>query len=136
MQSVKLLPFLLSPSQKAVMSSSRNNDETKAKLNLETSRIRWHELQTYYARGQVVRVGKALDLLDVASELTADNRALFEQWLAAGDVGDVPPDMARAWYDRDAELWAVVVAPWVLVQERTEASLPSGSSKPSGSSVH
>lgn len=103
------------------MSSSRNNDETKARLNLETSRIRWHELQTYYARGQVVRVDKTLDLLEVASELTADNRALFEQWLAAGNVGDISPDLARSWYDCNAELWAVVVAPWVLVQDRSDS---------------
>ncbi|MBK1873227.1 DUF2288 domain-containing protein [Marinobacter sp. 1-3A] len=106
------------------MSSSQNHDETKARLNLETSRIRWHELQTYYARGQVVRVDQTLDLLDVASELTADNRALFEQWLTAGKVGDVSPDLARAWYERDATLWAVVVAPWVLVQDRSEPSDP------------
>ncbi len=38
------------------MSSSPSRDELKAKLNLETSRIHWHELQTYFARGQVVRV--------------------------------------------------------------------------------
>ncbi|MDO6441537.1 MULTISPECIES: DUF2288 domain-containing protein [unclassified Marinobacter] len=105
------------------MSSSRNNDEIKARLNLETSRIRWHELQTYYARGQIVRVSNNLDLLDVASELTADNRVLFEQWLAAGDVGDVSPDLARAWYERNAELWAVVIAPWVLIQDRSDASV-------------
>ncbi|WP_417518968.1 DUF2288 domain-containing protein [Marinobacter sp.] len=105
------------------MSSSRNNDEIKARLNLETSRIRWHELQTYYARGQIVRVSNNLDLLEVASELTADNRALFEQWLAAGDVGDVSPDLARAWYERNAELWAVVIAPWVLIQDRSDASV-------------
>ncbi|MBQ0747985.1 MAG: DUF2288 domain-containing protein [Marinobacter sp.] len=105
------------------MSSSRNNDETKARLNLETSRIRWHELQTYYARGQVVRVGSNLDLLDVACDLVADNRALFEQWLTAGDVGDVSPELARAWYDRNTELWAVVIAPWVLVQDRSDASV-------------
>lgn len=105
------------------MSSSRNNDETKARLNLETSRIHWHELQTYYARGQVVRVDASLDLLEVACELVADNRVLFEQWLAAGDVGDVSPDLARVWYDRNAELWAVVIAPWVLVQDRSGASV-------------
>ncbi|OHY78776.1 DUF2288 domain-containing protein [Marinobacter sp. AC-23] len=103
------------------MSSSRNNDEIKARLNLETSCIRWHELQTYFARGQVVRVGKHLDLLEVASELTADNRARFEQWLATGDVGDVSPDLARGWYEHNAELWAVVVAPWVLVQDRSDS---------------
>lgn len=107
------------------MTSSRNTDEIKARLNLETSRIRWHELQTYYARGQVVRVGKTLDLLEVASQLTADNRACFEQWLSADDVGEVPPDLARAWYERDAELWAVVVAPWVLVQDRSGQTDPA-----------
>lgn len=105
------------------MSSSSDTDEIKARLYLETSRIRWHELQTYYARGQVVQVGKALDLLDVAAELTADNRVLFEQWLTSGEVGEVSPDIARTWYDRDAELWAVVVAPWVLVQDRSDPSV-------------
>ena len=44
--------------------SSRNNDETKARLNLETSRIRWHQLQTYYARGQVVRAGAGLQIIE------------------------------------------------------------------------
>ncbi|HEA51440.1 hypothetical protein LCGC14_0768730 [marine sediment metagenome] len=105
------------------MSSSRNNDEIKARLNLETSHIRWHELQTYYARGQVVRVSSRLDLLDVAAELTADNRAQFEQWLATGAVGEVTPDTARAWYDCNTELWALVVAPWVLVQDRSDPTV-------------
>ncbi|MBJ6136554.1 MULTISPECIES: DUF2288 domain-containing protein [Marinobacter] len=98
-------------------------DELKAKLNLETSRIHWHELQTYYARGHVVRVEPELDLLEVAAELTADNKAQFEQWLAAGSVGDVSPDLARAWYEKNSELWAVVVAPWVLVQDRSANKL-------------
>lgn len=100
-----------------------SQDELKAKLNLETSRINWHELQTYYARGQVVRVAPEQDLLEVAVELTADNKVQFEQWLAAGKVGEVAPDLARAWYDRNAELWAVVVAPWVLVQDRSGEQL-------------
>ena len=96
-----------------------SRDDIKAKLNLETSRINWHELQTYYARGQVVRVAPELDLLEVAAELTADNKAQFEQWMQKGEVGDVSPDVARTWYDRNTELWAVVVAPWVLVQDRS-----------------
>ncbi|MBZ0335135.1 hypothetical protein MARI_30020 [Marinobacter sp. JH2] len=98
-------------------------DELKAKLNLETSRIHWHELQTYYARGHVVRVESELDLLDVAAQLTADNKAQFEQWLARSLVGDVSPDLARAWYEKNSELWAVVVAPWVLVQDRSASKL-------------
>ncbi|SNB58882.1 hypothetical protein SAMN04487880_3219 [Marinobacter sp. es.042] len=101
------------------MSSSPSLDELKAKLNLETSRIRWHELQTYFARGQVVRVSPDLDLLDVAAELAADNKQRFAQWMEEGRVGEVAPDTAQDWYDRNAELWAVVIAPWVLVQDRS-----------------
>lgn len=103
------------------MSSKLSREELKAKLNLETSQIAWHDLQTYYARGHVVRVAAKLDLLDVAAELVADNKAQFDEWMSAGQVGDVPPDMAQAWYDQNAELWAVVIAPWVLVQDRDGA---------------
>lgn len=101
------------------MSSIRSRDELKNKLNLETSRINWHDLQTYYARGHVVRVASELDLLDVAAELVADNKETFEKWMTAGQVGDVSPELARGWYDRNLELWAVVIAPWVLVQDRS-----------------
>jgi hypothetical protein len=99
------------------MSFPESPDEIKARLNLETSRIHWHELQTYFAKGQVVRVAPELDLLEVAVQLTADNKAQFQHWMGQGQVGDVSPDLARDWYDRNAELWAVVVAPWVLVQD-------------------
>lgn len=105
------------------MSFPESPDEIKARLNLETSRIHWHELQTYFAKGQVVRVAPELDLLEVAVQLTADNKAQFQHWMGQGQVGDVSPDLARDWYDRNAELWAVVVAPWVLVQDRSGASL-------------
>ncbi len=105
------------------MSEHPSSDELKARLNLETSRINWHELQTYYARGHVVRVSPELDLLDVAAQLTADNKAQFEHWMKQNQVGEVAPDLARDWYERNAELWAVVVAPWVLVQDRSGSVL-------------
>jgi len=101
------------------MFSKESPEELKHKLNLETSQIAWHDLQVYYARGHVVLVAPELDLLDVAAELSADNTAQFEQWMADGKVGDVAPDLARHWYDQNTELWAVVIAPWVLVQDRS-----------------
>ncbi|WP_417529934.1 DUF2288 domain-containing protein [Marinobacter lipolyticus] len=105
------------------MPADISRDELLTKLNLETSLINWHDLQTYYARGHVVRVASDLDLLDVAAELAADNKERFEHWMNENRIGDVPPDMAQAWYDRNAELWAVVVAPWVLVQDRPSNDL-------------
>ncbi|NMT62546.1 DUF2288 domain-containing protein [Marinobacter orientalis] len=106
------------------MSSSHlSPDDLKTKLNLETSRINWHDLQVYYARGHVVKVSPALDLLEVAAELAADNTARFEHWMAGGQVGDVAPELARQWYEGNTELWAVVIAPWVLVQDRSDHAL-------------
>jgi hypothetical protein len=100
------------------MSSDTSQDELLTKLNLETSQIKWRDLQTYFARGHVVRVSPNLDLLAVAAELAADNKATFEHWMSIDQVGEVTPDQARHWYEEDSELWAVVVAPWVLVQDR------------------
>ncbi len=91
--------------------------ELKDKLVNETARIRWHELQRYYAKGQVVAVSPELDLVEVAARLAGDDRAQFEGWLAAKQIYAPSPDQARLWFDQDAVLWAVVVAPWVLVQE-------------------
>jgi hypothetical protein len=114
---VRFLPSRNTVKQEGDMSEHPSGDELKARLNLETSRIHWHELQTYFARGQVVRVAPELDLLDVAVQLTADNKARFQHWMSQGQVGDVSPDLARDWYERNAHLWALVVAPWVLVQD-------------------
>lgn len=82
----------------------------------QTARIHWPDLQTYYARGSVVLVAPQLDLVEVAVQLGLDNTARFEQWIQAGDVAPVTDQQALAWYEAKQVLWAVVAAPWVLVQ--------------------
>lgn len=83
----------------------------------QTARIHWHELQTYYAHGSVVAVSAQLNLVEVAVQLGMDNTERFQQWIAAGDISAVSDEQALAWYESNALLWAVVAAPWVLVQE-------------------
>jgi hypothetical protein len=84
----------------------------------QTARIPWHELQTHYARGSVIAVAAALDLVEVAVQLGMDNTAAFQGWIDAAEVAPVSEQQALQWYDSDTVLWAVVAAPWVLVQER------------------
>ena len=84
----------------------------------QTARISWHELQTWYARGSVIDVAGALNLVEVAVQLGLDNTALFEQWIAEGSIAPVTDEQARLWYEANQELWAVVAPPWVLVQQR------------------
>ena len=89
----------------------------RAKVNLETSRIAWSELQRFFASGVAVAVKTELDLVEVAFQFSKDNKAQVERWLLTGKVGKVSDAQATAWIEANAEMWAVVVSPWVLVQE-------------------
>ena len=86
----------------------------------QTARIHWHDLQTYYAAGSVISVHSDLNLVEVAVQLGLDNTGQFQQWIDAGAVAPVADDQALAWYEENAELWAVVAPPWVLVQSQPQ----------------
>lgn len=102
--------------------SNEPQEILRAKVNMETSRIEWKELQRFFASGAAVKVSAKLDLVEVAMQMHEDNRNQFEEWLASGMIGKVTDEQASAWLAGDAELWAVVVSPWVLVQEMTETA--------------
>jgi hypothetical protein len=87
-------------------------------LHAETARITWQELERHFARGVVIRVASELDLVEVATCLANDDKAAVEDWISAGQVEHLDMQTARRWADCGPELWAVVVAPWVVVQER------------------
>jgi hypothetical protein len=89
----------------------------KTKLNLETAMAPWRELQTFFAQGLVLNITKDLDLLMVAEQFAADNKTLFEQWLATGQVSQVTDQQALTWFEHDASVWALVIKPWILVQD-------------------
>ena len=96
------------------------NDILLTRLNLETSRIAWKELLRFFAAGTVIVVSEKLDLLEVAVQMSNDNKAQIEQWLTTQQVGKVTDTQAKTWLEADASLWTVVVRPWVLVQQATE----------------
>ena len=93
-------------------------EELSAKLNAETARITWSELHKPFARGVVIQVASSLDLIDVASCVARDDKATVEAWLQCGQISRLSDEGAQDWHERNPVLWAVVVAPWVLVQER------------------
>ncbi|AYC33809.1 DUF2288 domain-containing protein [Pseudomonas cavernae] len=92
-----------------------------AKLLGETAPISWQELQPFFARGALLWVDPALDLIAVALAVAENDPASVAAWLASGQVGKVEAARAEDLLTRDPRLWAVVVAPWVLIQERAEA---------------
>ncbi|MGK0440398.1 MAG: hypothetical protein ACJA0N_000187 [Pseudohongiellaceae bacterium] len=95
-------------------------EDLRIRLNRETSKIGWDELQKFYAKGMVIHVGQGVDLIDVAITVSEDNKEAVEQWMADGTLSQVTDEQALSWHEQDIIHWAVVIAPWVLVQQVKE----------------
>ncbi|MEW5942756.1 MAG: DUF2288 domain-containing protein [Pseudomonadota bacterium] len=99
------------------MTGTEQRDEIyRAKVNLETSQMEWKELERFFASGAMISVEPELDLVEVAFQISQDNKKQVENWLAERKIGKVSDEQARRWSEANAALWAVVVKPWVLVQ--------------------
>ncbi|MDH5231578.1 MAG: DUF2288 domain-containing protein [Gammaproteobacteria bacterium] len=96
--------------------SDDSKPELSTKLNLETGKMDWNELQKFFARGVLVVVDSTLDLVDVAERLAADDKDRISQWIEQGLVTRANDDHAKQWHQSQSVFWAVVVAPWVVVQ--------------------
>lgn len=93
------------------------DENLTAKLNSETAKLRWTELEPHFARGAVIVVAPDLDLVEVAGRVAADDKPAVSAWLEQGRLQRAEPRHAEDWSARNPQLWAVVTAPWVLVQE-------------------
>ena len=93
-----------------------NDTELRIKINLETARLPWAELERHFAQGTVVYVSEELDLVDVAVRISHDDKAAIAAWMAEGKVGKVTDLQAQTWAQSEALLWTSVVNPFILVQ--------------------
>lgn len=92
----------------------------RGQLLSETAKVEWQELQRHFARGVVLVVTGHLDLIEVAMAMSRDDKDQIAQWMAADELFIATIEAAQDWQTRDPLLWAVVTAPWVLVQERSD----------------
>jgi hypothetical protein len=94
--------------------------ELTAHFNAQTARLAWPELARHFARGVVVKVAPGMDPVAVAVAMAQDRADEIDIWTRAGQVQRASDEDARDWHAEDSVFWAVVVAPWVLVQEIRE----------------
>ena len=71
----------------------------------------------FLRRGALLQVAGEADLVEVAVAVAEDDQEVAAR-LTGGQLAKMPAEQAQDWLERDPDLWAVVVAPWVLVQER------------------
>ncbi len=94
----------------------KDKDTLAKKLHAETARIKWHELQPHFARGVLLVLASELDLIETAVNFAEDCAEQLELALISGEIMQPSNDQARHWYQENTEFWAVVLAPYVLIQ--------------------
>jgi hypothetical protein len=97
--------------------------DIKHKILTDTAEIPWSDLQTIYAKGLVIWVSGTLDLLEVAADFAADNTTTIEAWLTSGEVQKMSDEKAKQWSQTKPTVWASVIAPWVLVQDKSDSEI-------------
>lgn len=88
----------------------------RAKLNSETAKLGWKELQRFFAGGKLLYVNSDLDLIDVALAIQQNDQVKVRQWMEQTQLTGVSDLQAKDWFVNDSLLWTVVVKPWILVQ--------------------
>jgi hypothetical protein len=89
----------------------------KEKIQLETAKIYWSELQRFFAKGEAICISTQLDLIEVAYHFSIDDKNQVQEWLNNKTIAQVPDELALEWFNSNTQLWAVVIKPFVLVQE-------------------
>ncbi len=97
-----------------------NAEELRQTLNIESGKLAWEELQVHFARGAVVAINPELDLIDISTKFVNDDKQAIEAWMNEKKVLRATDDHAKNWLKNKTEFWAVVVPPWVLIQEITD----------------
>lgn len=97
--------------------SLQTDDELRAHLHGETSKLPWVDLEKHFARGVIFKVANGTDILDVAIVMSRDDKDTLKKWIDEGKISGAEIDDAKKWHESSASLWTVVIAPWVLVQE-------------------
>ena len=87
------------------------------RLNKETAKINWLELQKHYAAGNLLAVAEGADLINIAEAFHQDDTVKVQAWLTDKTLFEINDQQALDWYESNVEHWAVVIPPFVLVQK-------------------
>ena len=86
-------------------------------LLLQTSKIAWSELQRFFAAGKVFMLVDEMDLVHTATKMVEDDLGFVIALQEQKKIQAITDEQAKKLYQEEAEVWCVVVRPFVLVQE-------------------
>ena len=85
----------------------------------ETAQISWQELEKFFAQGVLFSVDPALDLVAVAESIADDNKKQVSALMQQKKLYRLTDEEALNYQSNNQILWAIVLSPWILVQNRS-----------------
>lgn len=92
------------------------DQEDMTDMHGQTAQLAWSELARFFAAGKVLFIAEELNLVEVAAAVSADDTEQVSKWLELQQLSSVNDQQAADWQQSDQLMWAVVTAPWVLIQ--------------------
>jgi hypothetical protein len=86
------------------------------KLNMETAKLSWRELEVFFAKGTLLQVALGEDLIATAELIATNNQSELEKLIVDKKIEFATPEWIRSNCQPTTELWTLVVAPYVLCQ--------------------
>ncbi len=96
---------------------NENEELLKHELNGQAGKITWPELEKHFARGVLIKVANDLDLIEVALSISKDDKQSINTLLTENKIQHATIEDAKLWVETQPHFWAIVIAPWVLIQE-------------------
>ncbi|MET1253837.1 DUF2288 family protein [Aliikangiella maris] len=98
------------------MTDTDNLLPLKTKLNLETAKLKWKELELFFAKGNLLVVSTRRDLIEVAAQIAENKKDEIETLILNKDIEFAGPQWVKTNCQNNPDLWTVVVAPYVVCQ--------------------
>ncbi len=99
--------------------------DLRAELAEILDEAEWEWLEPHVQRDVVVVVDKNLDLLDVGVAIASDNTSCVQHWIGEQLIQKPSPTQMQNWSsDRTKRFNALIVQPYVLVQELAASLTP------------
>ena len=95
----------------------KKEQDLRSKLEAEIGPADWKVIRPHFLRGAIIIVSTELDLIDVAVKVAKDDTDSIKIWIEEGKLTKPFPEDAKMWEDEKKELAALVVEPFVLVQD-------------------
>lgn len=100
----------------------KDETTTREKLEKYTGEVGWEELRPHYENGALLFVDLSIPIVDAGLAIANDDIDRVAEWRGNGDLVNPSDPHAEYWKKSGARFRALVVSPFVLIQE-----LPAGS---------